>query len=147
MTPLAPAKLVNLGEPGHPMNGSLFIASAAWPLAAKMAETNFPSPVLARLGKLPDSQIAWFNEGRHPSQGVIAISSETESHAVAGVSLAAKAADSSVSVANGSTGNALQKSYRHTVHALGTSARHVGEFLAPKSRPGPSNPPPETNPQ
>jgi hypothetical protein len=147
MTPLAPAKLVNLGEPEHPMNGSLFIASAAWPLAAKMAETNFPSPVLARLGKLPDSQIAWFNEGRHPSQGVIAISSETESQAVAGVSLAAKAADSSVSVANGSTGNALQKSYRHTVHALGTSARHVGEFLNPKPRPDPPNSPPETNPQ
>jgi hypothetical protein len=147
MTPLAPAKFVNLGEPGHPMNGSLFIASAAWPLAAKMTETNFPSPVLARLNKLPDSQIAWFNEGKHPSQGVIAISSKTESHAVAGLSTAAKAADGSISVANGSTGNALQKSYRHTVHALGTSARHVGEFLNPKPRPGPPKSPPATNPQ
>ncbi len=147
MKPLVPAKLVNLGEPGHPMNGSLFIASAAWSLEAKMAETNFPSPVLARLNKLPDSEIAWFNEGRHPSQGVIAISSETESHAVAGLSTAAKAADRSVSIANASTGNALQKGYRHTVHALGTSARHVGEFLNPKPRPGPPNPPPDSNPQ
>ena len=147
MTPLAPAKLVNLGEPGHPMNGSLFIASAAWPLAAKMTETNFPSPVLARLNKLPDSQIARFNEGRHPKQGVIAISSTTESHAVAGLSTAAKAADGSISLANGSTGNALHKSYRHTVHALGTSARHVGEFLNPKPRPDPPKSKPGTNPK
>jgi hypothetical protein len=154
MTPLAPAKLVNLGEPGHPMNGSLFIASTAWPLAVKMSETNFPAPVLARLSKLPDSDIAWFNEGRHPSQGVIAISSATEqaiagsgSNTVAGISIAAKAADSSVSVANGSTGNALQKSYRHTVHALAASARHVGEFFVPKPRSGPPNSPPGTNPQ
>ena len=147
MTPLTPAKFVNLGEPGNPMNGSLFIASAAWPLAAKMAETNFPPPVLARLNTLPDSQIAWFNEGKHPKQGVIAISSATESHAVAGLSTAAKAANSSVSVANGSTGNALQKSYRHTVHAIGTSARHVGEFLNPKPRPGPPKSPPGTNPK
>jgi len=154
MTPLAPAKLVNLGEPGHPMNGSLFIASSAWPLAAKMAETNFPPPVLARLSKLPDSEIAWFNEGKHPSQGVIAISSATEqavagsgSNAVVGISSAARAANSSISVANGSTGNAFQKSYRHTVHALGASVRHVAEFLAPKPRPGPANPPSESNPQ
>jgi hypothetical protein len=136
------------------MNGSLFITSTAWPLAAKMAETNFPPPVLARLNELPDSEIAWFNEGRHPAQGVIAISSATEqavagsgSNTVARISSAARAADNSVSVANGSTGNALQKSYRHTVHALGASVRHIGEFLAPKPRPGPSNPPPETNPQ
>jgi hypothetical protein len=136
------------------MNGSLFIASTAWPLAVKMGETNFPPSVLARLNELPDSQIAWFNEGRHPSQGVIAISSATEqavaasgSDTVAGISSAARAANSSVSVANGSTGNALQKGYRHTVHALGASARHVGEFLAPKPRPGPPTPPPDTNPQ
>ncbi len=154
MTALAPAKLVNLGEPGHPMSGSVFIASAAWPLAAKMAETNFPAPTLARLSGLPDSQIAWFNAGRHPSQGVIAISSSTKQAIVgsgrdtmAGISTAAAATDSSISTAGGSSGNALQKSYRYTVHALGTSIRHIGEFLAPKPRPAPPNPPAESKTQ
>ncbi len=37
MVALAPGKLINLGEIGQPMNGSLFISSAAWPLARKMA--------------------------------------------------------------------------------------------------------------
>lgn len=154
MTPLALARIVNLGEPGHPMNGSLFIASTAWPLAGKMAATNFPSQVLARLGKLSDSEVAWFNEGRHPSQGVIAISSATEqamagsgSNTIAGISSAAGATYSSISVANRSTGNAFQKSCRATIHALGASVRHIGEFLDPKPRPGPPNPPPETKPQ
>ncbi len=42
MVALAPGKLINLGEVRQPMNGSLFIASTAWPLAAKMAQHEFP---------------------------------------------------------------------------------------------------------
>ena len=34
-----------------------------------------------------------------------------------------------ISVAGDSTGNALQRSYRHTVHALGSTAQHVGDAL------------------
>ena len=154
MIALAPAKLVNLGEPAHPMNGSLFIASTDWPLAAKMAETNFPSSALARLSQIPDSEIAWFNEGRHPSQGVIAISSATEQavagsggDTIAGISSAAAATNGSISVASGSTGNALQKSGEDVIHALGASIRHIGKFLVPKPRRGPANPPTETKPQ
>jgi hypothetical protein len=139
MTPLAPAKLVNLGEPGHPMNGSVFIASSAWPLTAKMSETNFPAPVLARLGELPDSQIAWFNQGKHPKQGVIAISSTT-AQAIAG---GGRDTLSGISTAGDSSGNALHKSYRHTRHALSASVRHVGKALGSKPRPAPPKPPAE----
>ena len=90
MTALAPAKLINLGEATHPMNGSVFIApSPAWPLAAKMTATNFPPSVLARLSGLPDSEIVWFNAGKHPKQGIIAISSTTGRDALAGLDTAA----------------------------------------------------------
>ncbi len=129
MRTLAPAKLINLGEPGHPMNGSVFIASSAWPLTAKMSETNFPGPVLARLNELPESDIAWFNAGKHPKQGIIAISSMTGRDALGGLDTAADDTNSSLSIAHDSTGNALHKSYRHTTHALGPSARHVGKAL------------------
>jgi len=139
MTALAPAKLVNLGEPGHSMNGSVFIASSAWPLSAKMSETNFPAPVLARLGELPDSHIAWFNQGKHPKQGVIAISSTT-AQAIAG---GGRDTLSGISTAEDSGGNALQKSYRHTRHALGTTARHVGKALGIEKHQAPPAPPPE----
>jgi hypothetical protein len=129
MTVLTPAKLINLGEATHPMNGSVFIASSAWPLTAKMSETNFPAPVLARLNELPDTDIAWFNAGRHPKQGIIAISSTTGRDALGGIDTAADATDNSLSIAHDSTGNALHKSYRHTTHALSASARHVGKAL------------------
>jgi hypothetical protein len=156
MTALAPAKLINLGEATHPMNGSVFIASSAWPLNAKMSETNFPAPVLARLNELPDSDIAWFNAGRHPKQGIIAISSTTGRDALGGLDTAADATDGSLSIAHDSTGNALHKSYRNTTHALSASARHVGKALglekkqpdkqpaAPQSPADAKTPPPDT---
>jgi hypothetical protein len=170
MTALAPAKLINLGEAAHPMNGSVFIASSAWPLTAKMSETNFPAPVLARLNELPDSDIAWFNAGRHPKQGIIAISSTTGRDALGGLDTAADDTDNSLSIAHDSTGNALHKSYRHTTHALSASARHVGKALGlekqtdkevekqtdkqadknlnkqPDNQPAQTNPPPDNKP-
>jgi hypothetical protein len=136
MVALLPGKLINLGEIGHPMNGSLFIRSTAWPLASKMANTNFPEGPVARLNELPETDISWFNAGRHPAQGVIAISSTTEEaiansgqNTTSAVSIAGDSTGTAISTAGGSTGNALQKSYRNTKHALGTSAKHVGQAL------------------
>jgi hypothetical protein len=145
MIALAPGKLINLGEVSQPMNGSLFISSTAWPLAAKMANTNFPAGAVARLNQLPATDIAWFNAGRHPAQGVIAVSSSTEQaiaasgqNTTSAISLAGDSTHSAVSTAGDSTGNALEKSYRNTKHALGSSARHVGEAL--HVTPKPDNP-------
>lgn len=136
MKTLAPGKLINLGEPGHPMNGVLFVSSGLWPLAAKMETTNFPESAVARLNRLPETDIAWFHAGRHPVQGIIAISSSTEGalaesgrNTTNAISDAGDSTDAAISVAGDSTGNALQKSYRKTGHALGTSARHVGKAL------------------
>jgi hypothetical protein len=147
MVPLRTTALVNLGEPNHPMNGSLFISSGEWPLMAKMSATDFPISAVERLNRLPKADIAWFNAGRHPAQGVIAKSSVTEEaiassgqDAGTAISLAVDSTEGSLSSASGSTGeaitaagsstgNGLQKSYRHTVHALGSAARGVGDAL------------------
>lgn len=147
MTEFVPAKLINLGEPGAPMNRSSFIASKAWPLEAKMSATDFPAAPIARLEQLPADDIAWFHPGRHPVQGIIARSSSTEQaiaaaggNTTAAISVAGDSAGNALSVANESagsalsrsssnTGSALGKSYRSTRRALGTSARHVGRAL------------------
>jgi hypothetical protein len=136
MVALPPGKLINLGEIGHAMNGSVFISSTVWPLASKMANTNFPEGPVARLNELPESDIAWFNAGRHPAQGVIAISSTTEEaiadsgqNTTSAISVAGDSTGTAISTAGDSTGNALQNSYRNTKHALGTSAKHVGKAL------------------
>lgn len=121
MKPLQVHGVVNLGEPRHPMNGSIFIASTQWPLEAKMTQSNFAPASVARLETLPQDEIAWYSAGRHPAQGVIAKSAVTES-ALAGSEGNTAAA---ISVAGGRTGNALSRSFHNTTHSLGVSARRV----------------------
>jgi len=160
MVPLETTALVNLGEVGQPANGSLFISSAQWPLQAKMSASNFPAAPLARLDRLPLTDIAWVNPGRHPAQGIIARSSSTaqalaqsqrntsvaisvaESSTGGALSDAGGATGDALSVASGSTGGALQKSYRHTRDSLGKTARHVGDalHLTPKTKEPASTP-------
>jgi hypothetical protein len=142
MVPLKSARVINLGEPGHPMNGSVFQSSSAWPLEFKMEHTNFPAEPVARLERLPATEVAWFNPGRHPAQGVIAVSAATGGGIQKGVSetgaalgTANDSTSDAISLAGDSTGNALGKSYRKTVHALATSARHVGKALRPSNKP------------
>jgi hypothetical protein len=150
MVPLQSGRVINLGEPGHPMNGSLFISSSAWPLKFKMEHTNFPEEPVARLERLPPTEIAWFNPGRHPVQGVIAISSSTDgamakgaSETVSSLGVATDSAGGAISVAGDSTGSALGASYRWTIHALGASARHVGRALGLSGKPKRDAEPPE----
>jgi hypothetical protein len=129
MKPMRTSRIINLGESGHPMNGSSFIASNVWPLEQKMDHTDFPPAPIARLEALPHDDIAWFNAGRHPAQGVIAVS-YTTGKAIDG---SGQNTDAALALASDKTGNALQKSYRNTKHALGTTARDVGKALGAKS--------------
>jgi hypothetical protein len=96
-----------------------------------MTASDFPAIPLARLETLPPTDIAWFNPGRHPAQGIIAISDSTAD--VLGMS--GDNAVTAISLASESTGNALEQSYRKTLHAIGTSTRHVGNALHPKPKP------------
>ena len=125
MKPMQTSRIINLGEPGHPMNGSDFVASKAWPLEQKMSHTDFPPEPIARLDALPPGDIAWFSAGRHPAQGVIAVS-YTTGEAIAG---SGQNTDAALALAGDKTGNALQKSYRNTKHALGTTVRDVDKAL------------------
>ena len=102
----------------------------------KDREPNFPEGAVARLEKLPETDIAWFNAGRHPAQQVISVSSSTEQALVTSghntttaISTAGGNTDVAISIAGTSSGNALQRTYIHTTHALGTSAKHVGQAL------------------
>ena len=130
MKPLAVTQVVNLGELKSPMSGAAWSSSPQWPLAAKMSTTDFPAEPIARLETLPTSDIAWFNPGRHPVQGVIAISSSTAN----AIGNSGENTSTAISLARDSTGNALSKSYRKTIHALGTSAHHVHDALEPKAK-------------
>jgi hypothetical protein len=121
-------QVINLGEPGHLMNGSVFVASTEWPLAGKMAATNFPTEPLARVNELLETDIAWFRAGRHPERQVIAVSGETAGaiarrgeNTEGAISVAGDSTANALATAENSTGNALEKSYKKTAHALGSA--------------------------
>ena len=137
MVPLDVKRVVNLGEVGHPMNGSEFVGSPGWMLAEKMQQSNFPAEPVARLERLPDTEIAWFHPGRHPMQGVIGISGTTEGAIGKGagetgtsLDLAGDEASDAISVAGDSAGNAVGTSYRKTTHAVGRSLKAVGKAIS-----------------
>jgi hypothetical protein len=134
-------RIINLGEAGHPMNGSVFIASGQWPLLDKMTNTNFPPERLARLNQLPDTDIAWFNPGKHPAQGIIANSNTTKQALATGshsttssLATASKSTNAALSAAQDNTSKALQKTVKKTGHALATSAKHVGKAINPQPK-------------
>jgi hypothetical protein len=134
-------KIINLGEAAHPMNGSVFVSSTEWPLLGKMTDTDFPPEPVARLNQMPDTDIAWFNAGKHPAQGVIAVSNTTGQAIALGandtsesLAKASASTDAALSVAQDHTGNALHKSFVNTVHALAVSVKHVGEALSPQKK-------------
>jgi hypothetical protein len=113
--PLSPPAIINLGEPGHPLHGAVWAASAEWPLAAKMATSDFPPAALAAL---PAAGIALFHPGRHPMQGAVAISSHTADDTAG-----------ALATGQGATGNALGAGTAHALRALQHSAAAVAHFL------------------
>jgi hypothetical protein len=136
---LDPPGLINLGEPGSPMNGATFTASKAWLLESKMANSDFPSAAIVSVNNLPKNEIALFNPGRHPVQGIIATSSSTEQaiaasgcNTAAALSTASNSTGAALSTSTQKTDNALQK----TGHALGAAAKSVARalHLVPESK-------------
>jgi len=131
--PLSVTSIVNLGESGAPMNGASWTSSQQWSLTTKMVHSDFQPEAVARLERLPASDIGWVNPSKRPAQGTIAVSATT----LDALAASNRNTDSAISLAGDSTGNALGKSYRNVRHALRASANGVGKFLAHKSAPKP----------
>lgn len=113
MRALTPLKLVNLGEPGSPMNGALWSGSSKWTLAEKM-RSDFPEAVLASLDGAEKPGVVPLNQ----SQASI------KAAAHAGVSTA-----NAISLADKKTDDALNASAGATGRALGRAQTNVGRFL------------------
>jgi hypothetical protein len=125
MVPLSVSRIVNLGESGMPMNGALWISSSRWPLATKMARTDFQLSAVTRLERLSESNIAWVNPAKRPAQSTIAAGDST----IDALVTSNQNTDIAISTAGDTTGSALGKTYGSVKHALGASARSVGKFL------------------
>jgi hypothetical protein len=122
---LVVSRIVNLGEAGSPMNGAIWAASDEWPLAAKLARSDFSPDLLARLERLPESDIAWVYPSKRPTQAAIAAGNSTAD----ALDMSNRKTDSALSLAEDKTGNALESTHTKVKRSLRTSARNVWSFL------------------
>ena len=101
--------VVNLGEPGAPLNGAAWASSSslAWPLAAKMS-SDFDAAVVAQLEALPGKGPVRIPSNPRGMQKAIAVSNTT----VGSLDVAQGHAENSLETAKTKTSNALQRSYR-----------------------------------
>lgn len=145
MTPLTAPAIVNLGEPGAPMNGASWVDAPQWPLGVKMRRTDFPAERTRRLDGLPATDIAWANPGKRPVQAAILGGDSALGGAATGLRatdtafvLADAGASGALQRSSTGAGSALARAWRGTKKALGAAARKTlggGEPPAPSAVP------------
>lgn len=134
-TPMKIAWIMNLGEPGRPLNGALWATSDRWQLASKMTG-DFSDWRAAKLADPRWSGVKTLNVELRPAQSVIlGGDSAADAFAVAGgetdraLTTSAENVEASLARAAESTGDALALSAKKTGRALQNSARSLGRFL------------------
>ena len=114
-------QIINLGELGAPMNGIAWLASSEWPLRDKLGRSDFLGARIARVDRLPNTDIAWANPAKRPPQAAILGANA----GIGGAAAGARATDSALNVANSDTSSALDATADKTGHALKTSSKDV----------------------
>lgn len=112
-TPLSPAGIVNIGEPGAPLNGAVWVDSDRWPMTAKM-KPDFSAPARAKLDEAAAQGVIPLNDASPSVKGVVAAGGSTVD---------------ALATSNRETGDALATADANTSNALGMSAAHVGRAL------------------
>jgi hypothetical protein len=135
--PLQAAGIVNLGEPGRPANGAVWVASPEWPLEDKLRRSDFPVARVDRLSQLPATDVAWANPDLRPVQAVILGGND----ALDGGATGFRATNTALVIANTHTSHALGSATKNTGRALGKTYRSVLHALDPE--PAPSSAAPE----
>lgn len=129
--------VVNLGELRQPMNGAVWSSSPRWPgpLSGKLDRSDFLTERVARLERLPDTDVAWANPAKRPAQGAILGGNA----AIDGALTGGRSTDTALSIASDKSGNAIGTAARSTGHALSKSWRNVRKALGAGS--GETQPP------
>jgi hypothetical protein len=123
MAPLVVARVINLGEPGAVMHGTIWAGSSVWPLAAKM-QSDFSAETIARLqhgGGVPVEM-----NGAHGSvKGTIYVANSVAN----GVGTSGANTGAALNTAGVNTGAALDDADAKTESALARSAKATGGAL------------------
>ena len=121
-TLLSPSKILNIGEPGAPLNGALWAASEHWPLAAKM-KSDFNEAVLGQLSAT--AGVVAVGPPRRSTQAVISASAAP----IDAIATGNRHTESALSLANEKTDRAINTSYGRVTRSLARARKAVANAL------------------
>ncbi|MBE0657246.1 MAG: hypothetical protein IH602_06120 [Bryobacteraceae bacterium] len=124
VTAMPPGKLINVGEPGAPMNGAVWTSSRKWGLRAKMV-SEFTPEVIARIESAEPREVIALHPALVPAKAFIL----GGNHTLTSIGTGGKHTGSALQTADKHTSNALGVSARKTGGALKTAFRSTGRFL------------------
>ena len=125
------ARIINMGEPGFPLNGTDWTASPAWPLRLKM-QPDFSEALIARVSSKDEVDVVPSRDVARGMRTTIRVAGNTYSSLAsanastsASMAVAVQNTSSAVNTATASTGGAAQ----HTGRALRTSVAVTGRSI------------------
>jgi hypothetical protein len=125
MVPLKTKQIINLGEMGAAMNGIVWLASSEWPLSDKLQRTDFTETRVARVQRLPGTDVVWANPSKRPAQAAILGANP----GIGGAAIGARSTDIALVIADTNTSSALDQSAAKMGPALRKSSGNVWKAL------------------
>lgn len=113
MSPIPRGRVVNLGEPGVPMNGATWITSGDWALSSKM-KPDFDDTDLSRFLELKENEVAILNGAPPPTKALL---------------LAGNKAIGALEATDEKAGMALDKAGDHATGAVDVGLRKTGKYF------------------
>jgi len=118
--PLGVSALLNIGEPGAPLNGATWTASTRWPLGLKL-QSDFAPDVRARLDRAEDEHVIALTSHLRASQAPV-LAGDTALDALVH---AGHASVTAIAAGRRNVGGAVAKSLSGVVRAFGRSGREL----------------------
>ena len=124
MIPFSPGKIINLGEPGAPLNGAVWIASGSWPLAEKMT-SDFDDSVRLKLERLEREEVTFLNGPPPPSRALLLAGNKIIGALETGLS----ETETALSISSRQTGRSVKRGLSEAGGSLQRSLKKVGKWL------------------
>ena len=126
--PMPYANLINIGEPGAPLNGAVWAQSSVWTLKSKMTP-DFTGAVVARLDDAADDRIVSVNAPMPPTKAVILSGNSSLTGVLVGNESAGKALLIGGEAAAKAAGKGAGKGLRLSGRSLWVVGRALGRVF------------------
>ena len=124
MVPFSPGKIINLGEPGAPLNGAVWIASGSWPLAEKMT-SDFDDSVPLKLERLEGEEVTFLSGPPPPFKAVLLAGNKI----IGALEKGQSETEAALSISTRQTGRSVKRGLSEAGGSLERSVKKVGKWL------------------